>query len=63
MKAAVLEAVKNTNLKTSVLGRGISFDKAGGLTGAKRYVFHIVHGQYVLVGSGTHKRAIVPADF
>jgi branched-chain amino acid transport system substrate-binding protein len=49
----VLEAVKNTNLKTSVLGRPISFDKAGGLTGAKRYVFHIVHGKYVLVGSGS----------
>src|SRR5262245_53052897 len=49
----VLEQIKNTNLKTSILGRPISFDKAGGLVNAKRYVFHIKNGKYILVGSGS----------
>ena len=49
----VLAKVAATNLRTSVLGRSISFDKAGGLANAKRYVFHIVNGKYILVGSGS----------
>jgi len=46
--AAVAEAVKNTNIPTSVLGQPIAFEPSGEMKDAKFYVYTIKNGKYVI---------------
>jgi branched-chain amino acid transport system substrate-binding protein len=46
--AAVAEAVKNTDIPTSVLGQPIAFEPSGEMKDAKFYVYTIKDGKYVI---------------
>jgi branched-chain amino acid transport system substrate-binding protein len=46
--AAVAEAVKNTDIPTSVLGQPIAFEPSGEMKDAKFYVYTIKGGKYVI---------------
>jgi ABC-type branched-subunit amino acid transport system substrate-binding protein len=48
-RAEMRAQVKKTNLKATILGTPISFDKNGDISGAEFHVFKIVGGNYVTV--------------
>jgi branched-chain amino acid transport system substrate-binding protein len=45
---AVADAVKNTDMKTSVLGQTIKFEPSGEMQNARFYVYTIKNGKYVI---------------
>lgn len=45
-RAEVLAAVRKTNLKKTILGSDISFDKSGDVKNAKFYIFRFLGGEY-----------------
>ena len=48
-RTAMLAAIRKVKLKTSIIGRPISFDANGDLVGGKFYIYKLVNGNYQLV--------------